>query len=309
MEAAVPTQRRRRRSVRLLPSIVTILALCAGLSAVKFGLDGKLGIALAMIGAAAVLDTLDGRLARMLDATTKMGAELDSLSDAISFGVAPALVLYVTLLSSNSVGWIVALLFAVSIVLRLARFNTLMDDDTRPDWAREYFVGVPAPAGALIAVVPVALYVQFGDGWWVGFYEVAAWTVFAAALCVSTIPTLAMKSVSVAPQAAAGLLVLVALAAAALVTYPIVLLLVLVALYLGHIPFAWHSQRWVAARPETWTHKPAERRAQRRADRRLPAIRRPAIPRPAIRGSARLRLRRPGAKQRQNGNRPPGAEF
>ncbi|MBF6193298.1 phosphatidylcholine/phosphatidylserine synthase [Nocardia implantans] len=309
MEAAVSTQRRRRRSVRLLPSIVTILALCAGLSAVKFGLDGKLGIALAMIGAAAVLDTLDGRLARMLDATTKMGAELDSLSDAISFGVAPALVLYVTLLSSNSVGWIVALLFAVSIVLRLARFNTLMDDDTRPDWAREYFVGVPAPAGALIAVVPVALYVQFGDGWWVGFYEVAAWTVFAAALCVSTIPTLAMKSVSVAPQAAAGLLVLVALAAAALVTYPIVLLLVLVALYLGHIPFAWHSQRWVAARPETWTHKPAERRAQRRADRRLPAIRRPAIPRPAIRGSARLRLRRPGAKQRQNGNRPPGAEF
>ncbi|MFI2281757.1 CDP-alcohol phosphatidyltransferase family protein [Nocardia beijingensis] len=309
MEAAVSTQRRRRRSVRLLPSIVTILALCAGLSAVKFGLDGKLGIALAMIGAAAVLDTLDGRLARMLDATTKMGAELDSLSDAISFGVAPALVLYVTLLSSNSVGWIVALLFAVSIVLRLARFNTLMDDDNRPDWAREYFVGVPAPAGALIAVVPVALYVQFGDGWWVGFYEVAAWTVFAAALCVSTIPTLAMKSVSVAPQAAAGLLVLVALAAAALVTYPIVLLLVLVALYLGHIPFAWHSQRWVAARPETWTHKPAERRAQRRADRRLPAIRRPAIPRPAIRGSARLRLRRPGAKQRQNGNRPPGAEY
>ncbi|MEU6830775.1 phosphatidylcholine/phosphatidylserine synthase [Nocardia beijingensis] len=309
MEAAVSTQRRRRRSVRLLPSIVTILALCAGLSAVKFGLDGKLGIALAMIGAAAVLDTLDGRLARMLDATTKMGAELDSLSDAISFGVAPALVLYVTLLSSNSVGWIVALLFAVSIVLRLARFNTLMDDDNRPDWAREYFVGVPAPAGALIAVVPVALYVQFGDGWWVGFYEVAAWTVFAAALCVSTIPTLAMKSVSVAPQAAAGLLVLVALAAAALVTYPIVLLLVLVVLYLGHIPFAWHSQRWVAARPETWTHKPAERRAQRRADRRLPAIRRPAIPRPAIRGSARLRLRRPGAKQRQNGSRPPGAEY
>ncbi|WP_051021407.1 CDP-alcohol phosphatidyltransferase family protein [Nocardia araoensis] len=314
MEAAVPTQRRRRRSIRLLPSIVTILALCAGLSAVKFGLDGKLGIALAMIGAAAVLDTLDGRLARMLDATTKMGAELDSLSDAISFGVAPALVLYVTLLSSNSVGWIVALLFAVSIVLRLARFNTLMDDDTRPDWAREYFVGVPAPAGALIAVVPVALYVQFGDGWWVGFYEVAAWTVFAAALCVSTIPTLAMKSVSVAPQAAAGLLVLVALAAAALVTYPIVLLLVLVALYLGHIPFAWHSQRWVAARPETWTHKPAERRAQRRADRRLtairrPAIPRPAIPRPAIRGSARLRLRRPGAKQRQNGDQPPRAEL
>lgn len=294
MEAALTAPKRRRRPIRLLPSIVTILALCAGLSAVKFGLDGKLDIALAMIGAAAVLDTLDGRLARMLDATSKMGAELDSLSDAISFGVAPALVLYVALLDRASAGWIVALVFAVSIVLRLARFNTLLDDDTRPEWSREYFVGVPAPAAALIAMVPIALYVQFGDGWWVGFYECAIWTVFAAALAVSTIPTLAMKSVSVAPQAAAGLLVLVALAAAALVTYPIVLLLVLVALYLGHIPFAWHSQRWVAARPETWQHKPAERRAQRRADRRRPDRRRPAIP-----SGARLRLRRPGGRQRR----------
>ncbi|MFC8382607.1 MULTISPECIES: CDP-alcohol phosphatidyltransferase family protein [unclassified Nocardia] len=288
IEQARTAPRKRPRSVRLLPSVVTILALCAGLSAVKFGLDGELGIALAMVGAAAVLDTLDGRLARMLDATSKMGAELDSLSDAISFGVAPALVIYVTLLDGNSAGWIVALLFAVSLVLRLARFNTLLDDDSRPNWAREYFVGVPAPAGALIALVPIALKVQFGDGWWDGFAFVAAWTVFAALLCVSTIPTLAMKSVSVAPQAAAGLLVLTALAAALLVTYPIVLLLILVALYLAHIPFAWRSARWVAARPETWQHKPAERRAQRRAQRRMPAIRRPAI-----RGSARLRLRRP----------------
>ncbi|GEM30035.1 phosphatidylcholine/phosphatidylserine synthase [Nocardia neocaledoniensis] len=281
-------RRKRPRSVRLLPSVVTILALCAGLSAVKFGLDGELEVALAMVGAAAVLDTLDGRLARMLDATSKMGAELDSLSDAISFGVAPALVLYVTLLDGNSAGWIVALLFAVSLVLRLARFNTLLDDDSRPNWAREYFTGVPAPAGALIALVPIALHVQFGDGWWTGFTFVAAWTIFAALLCVSTIPTLAMKSVSVAPQAAAGLLVLVALAAALLVTYPIVLLLILVGLYLVHIPFAWRSARWVAARPETWQHKPSERRAQRRAQRKMPQIRRPAI-----RGSARLRLRRP----------------
>ncbi|MFF0544640.1 CDP-alcohol phosphatidyltransferase family protein [Nocardia thailandica] len=271
--------------------MVTILALCSGLSAVKFGLDGELGMALAAVGAAAVFDTLDGRLARMLDATTKMGAELDSLSDAISFGVAPALVLYVTLLDDYSAGWIVALLFAVSLVLRLARFNTLLDDDTRPSWSREYFVGVPAPAGALIALVPIALQVQFGDGWWDSFGFVAAWTVFAALLCVSTIPTLAMKSVSVAPQAAAGLLVLVALAAALLVTYPIILLLILVALYLAHIPFAWRSARWVAARPETWQHKPAERRAQRRAQSRLPQIRRPAI-----RGSARLRLRSPRGK-------------
>lgn len=298
---------RRRRSIRLLPSIITILALCSGLSAVKFGLEGQWGVSLAMVGAAAVLDTLDGRLARLLSATTKIGAELDSLSDAISFGVAPALVLYVALLADDSgAGWIIALMFAVSIVLRLARFNTLMDNDSRPDWARDYFVGVPAPAGALIAMAPIALYQQLGDGWWANFYVVATWTICTAALCVSTIPTLALKSVSVAPQAAAGLLVLVALAGAALVTYPVVLLLVLIVLYLGHIPFAWYSQRWVAARPETWQHKPAERRAQRRADRRAdgriaglrrPALRRPDIRRPVLRGDSRLRLRRPGGKR------------
>ncbi|RMI34371.1 CDP-alcohol phosphatidyltransferase family protein [Nocardia stercoris] len=277
---------RRRRTVLLLPSVVTILALCAGLSAVKFALDNSLQLALAMIGAAAVFDTLDGRLARMLDATTKIGAELDSLSDAISFGVAPALVLYVTLLNQDSAGWIIALIYTVSLVLRLARFNTLMDDDSRPDWEREYFVGVPAPAAALIALLPIAVRAQFGVGWWSNVAVVSVWVVFAALLAVSTVPTLAMKSVSVRPQAAPILLVLVALAAAALITFPLILLMVLVVLYLLHIPYAWRQARWTAARPETWHHKPAERRAQRRASRRRPAV---------LTSSARLRLRRPGS--------------
>jgi CDP-diacylglycerol--serine O-phosphatidyltransferase len=281
--------------VRLLPSIVTIMALSAGLSAVKFSLDHQLDVALAMIGAAAVLDTLDGRLARLLAATTKIGGELDSLADAISFGVAPSLVLYTSLLHHGSVGWIVALIFTVCIVLRLARFNALMDDDSRPTWAREYFVGVPAPAGALIAMLPVAMYVQFGSGWWSSVGVVAAWTVLSSALVVSTLPTLTLKFVSVPPQAAAALLVLAGLMAAALVTFPLILLMVLVAAYLAHIPFAVRSQRWVAARPETWDHKPAERRAQRRAGRRLPEhtlsrLRRPRVPKI---DSARLRLRRP----------------
>ncbi|KAA0022379.1 phosphatidylcholine/phosphatidylserine synthase [Antrihabitans cavernicola] len=268
--------------------MITILALCSGLSAVKFALDGQLGLALAMVGAAAILDALDGRVARLLDATSKIGAELDSLSDAISFGVAPALVLYTTLLHGGSFGWIITLIYAVSIVLRLARFNTLLDDDNRPSFEREFFVGVPAPAGALVALLPVAMYEQWGDGWWDSTALVSAWMVFSALLIVSTVPTLALKSVSVPPQAAAGLLVLVALAAAALVTFPLLLLMVLVCLYLVHIPFAIRSQRWVAARPETWDRKPAERRAQRRAIRRSPNGRR--------RSSARLGLRRPSAR-------------
>lgn len=287
----VKQRRGRPHAVRLLPSILTILALCAGLSAVKFALDGELGIALAMIGAAAVLDSLDGRIARLLDATSKIGAELDSLADAISFGVAPALVLYVTLLDGSPFGWIIALVYAVSIVLRLARFNTLLDDDTRPSYEGEFFVGVPAPAGALVALAPIAAYVQWGDGWWSSYPFVVAWTVGSAALIVSRIPTLAMKTVSVPPHLAAGLLVLVALGAAALVTYPYILLLVLVAGYLFHIPFAVRSQRWVAARPETWDIKPAERRAiraRRRAVRRAPHANRRSV--------TRLGLRRPRAR-------------
>ncbi|MFE3260481.1 CDP-diacylglycerol--serine O-phosphatidyltransferase [Nocardia sp. NPDC059091] len=299
--APAPNGRRRNRTIRLLPSMVTILGLCSGLSAVKFGMEGKLGIALALVGAAAVFDMLDGRIARMLDATTKMGAELDSLSDAIAFGVTPALVLYVTFLHADSIGWILALMFAVCMVLRLARFNTLMDDDNRPDWQREYFTGVPAPAGALIVLTPIALSEQFGDGWWVSFPVVAVWTVLTALLCVSTLPTLAVKSVSVAPRTAPILLVLVALAAALLVTYPLILMMALVVLYLGHIPFAVHSARWVAARPETWNHKPAERRAQRKAQRRQRPLA-GRVPRVSV-STARLRLRRPGQRDRVS-NRP-----
>ncbi|WP_174565372.1 CDP-alcohol phosphatidyltransferase family protein [Rhodococcoides yunnanense] len=272
-------------AVRLLPSVVTILALCAGLSAVKFALDGELGVSLAMIGAAAILDALDGRIARLLDATSKIGAELDSLADSISFGVAPALVLYVTLLEGSSGGWIIVLIYAVSMVLRLARFNTLLDDDDTPTYAREYFTGVPAPAGALIVLAPIAAFEEWGDGWWASFYVVVGWTLFTAALAVSRVPTLALKTVSVPPRMAAALLILVALAAAALITYPLVLLMVLVAVYLVHIPFAVRSQRWVAARPYTWDAKPSERRAERRAIRRKPN----SNPRSA----ARLGLRRP----------------
>ncbi|AYA23697.1 CDP-diacylglycerol---serine O-phosphatidyltransferase [Rhodococcus rhodochrous J3] len=293
---AVATGRSRNRPnvVRLLPSVITILAFSAGLSAVKFALDGQLGTALGMIGAAAVLDSLDGRIARMLDATSKIGAELDSLSDAVAFGVAPALVLYVTMLDGSPFGWIVALLYAVSLVLRLARFNTLLEDDSVPAYAREYFVGVPAPAAALVALSPVAAYIQWGDGWWTSYGLVALWILGTAGLAVSRIPTFAMKSASVPARLAVVLLVLVAVAAAALVTYPFILMLVLVAVYLAHIPFAVRSRRWVAARPETWDIKPSERRALRARNRaqrpRRVAARRVAT---SARSQARLGLRRP----------------
>jgi CDP-diacylglycerol--serine O-phosphatidyltransferase len=251
--------------VRLLPNAITVLAMSAGLSAVQFMLSGNPGLAVAAIAVAAALDALDGRIARLLDATSKMGAELDSLSDAISFGVAPALVLYVWKFDGNRIGWVFALVFAVCIVLRLARFNTLLDDTEQPPYAKEFFVGVPSPAGGLLALFPVILTVQFGDGWWSAQPVVMVWTVAVAALLISRIPTLSVKTIRVPAAAVAPLLVLVGLLAAAVITYPMIALAAALLAYLAHLPYAMRRYRWLARHPEAWDVPPRERRAIRRA--------------------------------------------
>lgn len=253
--------------VRLLPNAITVLAMCAGLSAVQFALIGMWGAAIGSIAAAAVFDGLDGRIARLLDATSKMGAELDSLADAISFGVAPALVIYVWSLDeppSGRLGWVVALIFAVCMVLRLARFNTLLDVE-QPPYAKEFFVGVPAPAGGLLLLLPLIMEEQIGEGWWTSVPAVMVWTVAIALLLVSRIPTLSVKSIRVPPRAVAPLLVLVALLAAAIITYPLVALLAAMFVYLGHLPYAVRRYRWLAKHPEAWDVPAADRRAIRRA--------------------------------------------
>ncbi|MPZ86177.1 MAG: CDP-diacylglycerol--serine O-phosphatidyltransferase [Actinophytocola sp.] len=256
----------RSPGVRVLPNAITVLAMCAGLSAVQFALSGNFAAAIAAIAVAAVLDSLDGRIARLLDATSKMGAELDSLADAISFGVAPALVLYVWRFEGNRLGWVVALVFAVCIILRLARFNTLLDDTEQPLYAKEFFVGVPAPAGGLLLLLPLILRVQIGrDGWWSTGPVVAVWTVAIAALLISRIPTLSLKTIRVPARAVAPLLVLVGLLAAAVITYPWVALASALIIYLLHIPYAVRRSHWLANHPEAWDVPPRERRAIRRA--------------------------------------------
>lgn len=256
----------RSPGVRVLPNAITVLAMCAGLSAVQFALGGNFAAAIAAIAVAAVLDSLDGRIARLLDATSKMGAELDSLADAISFGVAPALVLYVWRFEGNRLGWVIALVFAVCIILRLARFNTLLDDTEQPLYAKEFFVGVPAPAGGLLLLLPLILRVQTGrDGWWSAGPVVAVWTVAIAALLISRIPTLSLKTIRVPARAVAPLLVLVGLLAAAVITYPWVALASALVVYLLHIPYAVRRSHWLANHPEAWDVPPRERRAIRRA--------------------------------------------
>lgn len=256
--------------VRLLPNAITVLAMCAGLSAVQFTLSGNLAAAIGSIAVAAVLDALDGRIARLLDATSKMGAELDSLADAISFGVAPALVLYIWKFDGNRVGWVIALVFAVCIILRLARFNTLLDDTEQPPYAKEFFVGVPAPAGGLLALLPLILTIQIGhDGWWSAEPVVMVWTVAIGALLISRIPTLSVKTFRVPARAVAPLLVLVGLLAAAVVTYPMIALAAFLVLYLLHVPYAVRRNHWLAGHPEVWDVPPRERRAIRRAHGRM----------------------------------------
>ncbi|PXY37139.1 CDP-diacylglycerol--serine O-phosphatidyltransferase [Prauserella sp. PE36] len=278
--------------VRLLPNAITVLALCAGLSSVQFALVGNYVLAIGAIGVAAVLDSLDGRIARLLDATSKMGAELDSLSDAISFGVAPALVLYVWLPESSRFGWVAALIFAVCMVLRLARFNTLLDDTEQPPYASEFFVGVPAPAGGLLALMPVILTLEFGESWWSSEGVVWLWTVAVAGLLISRIPTLSLKKLRAPAKAVAPLLVGVGLLAAAIIQYPLIALASALLLYLAHIPYSVRRYHWLANHPEAWDVPPRERRAIRRArsQRRL-GLRRPRFRRVA--GAARRAVMRP----------------
>jgi CDP-diacylglycerol--serine O-phosphatidyltransferase len=276
------------RGLRILPSATTVLAICAGLTSIKFALDGRAHIALALIGAAAILDGIDGGIARALHAQSPMGAEIDSLADAVNFGVAPALVVYITLLPTSPVGWIFVLLYAVCIVLRLARFNTLLDDDTRPAYTRQYFVGMPAPCGAVGVIGPLAAMLQFGHGWWTSPVFLCAWLAANSLLLVSRVPTLALKAISVPANAAPILLVLVAAVAAGLLLFPYILVLLIIAGYLLIIPFTIRSQRWAAAHPEAWDHKPGQRRAARRAARNAGN--------PGRRSTARLGLRKPGGR-------------
>lgn len=284
--------------LHILPSSMTVLAICAGLTSIKFALDDQLHLAIALIAAAAILDGLDGRVARILDAESRMGAEIDSLADAVDFGVAPAIVVYVALLSTQPAGWIVVLLYAVCVVLRLARFNALLDDATLPAYTKDFFVGMPAPAGAITLMGLLAAKLQFGDGWWTSQWFTCAWVVGTSMLLVSRIPMRKMHAVSVPPHLAAVLLAGVVLVAGAALLFPYVLVLVVIALYLATIPFSVRSQRWVAAHPEVWDDAPKERWAARRAIRRAQPGRRPGvrrgIGRPGGKSMARLRLRKPG---------------
>ncbi len=241
--------RRRFRTIpvrTLLPNVITLLALCAGLTAIRLAIEQKFELALAAVVFAAMLDGIDGRVARMLKGTSRFGAELDSLADFVNFGVAPALILYMWGLNEfKSVGWIAALVFALCAALRLARFNVMADDPNRPAWAGNFFVGIPAPAGAMTVLLP--LYAQFlGVPHYLLLMPFAfLYTIFIALLMVSRLPVFSGKRVGkrVPPEMVVPVFVVVAAFFALLVSYPWEVLTAGTLLYLACLPFGWHSYR------------------------------------------------------------------
>ncbi|PBB19711.1 MULTISPECIES: CDP-alcohol phosphatidyltransferase family protein [unclassified Mesorhizobium] len=225
----------------VLPNLVTVLAICAGLSGIRFAFENRFEIAVVMVLLAAFLDGIDGRLARMLKATSKFGAQMDSLADIVNFGVAPALVLYAFLLDrAGSPGWIAALLFTIACGMRLARFNVLADDAEQPAWQTEYFVGVPAPAGAVLVMLPLYLYfLRLGlEPSRPAAFVATGFTVLVAFLLVSRLPVYSGKSVKVPGDRVLPVILGVVLYILLLMTYPWYTLTASVAGYLLFLPLS-----------------------------------------------------------------------
>lgn len=237
-------RRRRFRAIPvrvLAPNLVTLLSLCAGLTAIRLAIEGRLEWALGAIVFAAILDGVDGRLARLLKGQSKFGAELDSLADFVNFGVVPALILYFWGLNElRGAGWIACLVFAICTCLRLARFNVMLDDPNKPIWAGNFFTGVPAPAGAIIVLLPIYLNLLGSPKLSVLAF---LYVLFVAFLLVSTLPVFSGKRIGkrVPPEMVLPIFVAIVLFVALLVSYPWEVLTVGTVLYLAALPLGWFS--------------------------------------------------------------------
>lgn len=246
------TKRRRRRPLfrharvpvrMLVPNFITLLGLCAGLTSIRMGIEHRYDLALAAIVFAAALDGIDGRIARALKASSRFGAELDSLADFVNFGVAPAfLVFNWGIKDLSSIGWICVMIFAVCSGLRLARFNAALDDE-KPKWQSNYFVGMPTPAAAIVVMLPVYLS-HMGADWLLTplmLKFVMLYVLFIAFMMVSTIPTYSGKLLGerVGREWVLPLFVLAAAFVATLFSYPYETLALSTLVYLALIPVSW----------------------------------------------------------------------
>lgn len=258
-----PDSRRRKRAFRgvplrmLAPNMLTLLALCAGLTSIRMSIEARYDLAIAAIIFAALLDGIDGRVARLLKSSSRFGAELDSLADFLNFGVAPAILLHVWALDAlGSVGWIGALVYAMCVALRLARFNVQLDGPARPAWTAAYFVGVPAPAGALVVLLPVYLHLVGVPRLVETAPVVLGYQLAIAFLMVSRLPSFSGKTVGerIPREYVLPVFVAVVIVVALLISFPWEVMAAATLAYLGSLPLAYGSHQRLlrehAAKPE-----------------------------------------------------------
>lgn len=233
---------------RLIPNALTLLALCAGMTAIRLALLGRWEFAIAAVVVAMILDALDGRIARLMGATSEFGAQLDSLADVINFGVTPALLVYIWALSNTGgLGWALALVFVMACALRLARFNSALSTSDPPPWASRFFTGVPAPAGAGLVLLPITLSFEL-DSEILGSAAVNGVTlIIVSALMVSSIPTFSAKRIKLSHNYVGLALIAVGAFAAFLVSTPWVTLSLAGLAYIVSIPIAARAFRRLQA--------------------------------------------------------------
>jgi len=241
----------------LAPNAVTALALCSGLTGIRFAIGGEWERAVLMVLLAGVLDGIDGRVARMLRGESRFGAELDSLSDAISFGVSPALIMYLwALLNEPRVGWIVSLIYAVFTALRLARFNARIDVVDQPHKSAGFLTGIPAPAGAGLAMLPLYAWIWSGEAIFRSPWIVAPWVAFVAFLMVSSLATFSWSSLKLRRNIRFEAIVALVVVAAALVSAPWQTLTVVCVAYLATLPFSIRSYSRIKRQREAAAARP-----------------------------------------------------
>ncbi len=272
----LPRRRRRRRRIRvrampgwsvnrLIPNILTLMALCAGLTAIRLAVAERFEASVTAIIIAGVLDGLDGRIARLLKGMTSFGAQLDSLSDFVSFGVAPAVLLYLwTMGAIQSIGWAIVLLFAVCSALRLARFNTQIGADL-PPYAYNYFTGVPAPAAAALVLMPMMASFEFDIAFFRSPILNGAVLAAVAALMVSRVPTFSLKRFHVSKELVLPTFLAIGLAAAFLTTEPWATLLAGGAVYIVSLPVGFLRYRRLRRAAEA-LRNPAQETAAPQSD-------------------------------------------
>jgi CDP-diacylglycerol--serine O-phosphatidyltransferase len=229
----------------ILPNVVTLFAFMAGLTSIKFALSGKWELAVAAILAAGIFDGLDGTVARLLKSTSRFGAELDSLSDVVAFGVAPAVILYLYILQDlDRLGWAVSLVYAIAMALRLARFNARMDEENEPIKSLGFLTGVPAPMGAGLLLVPMMVEFAFGDRILQSVsIVVAGYSVVVALLMVSTIPTMSLKALRVSREWFVPALLIIAMVIAGLFAHTWLVLIGIAVGYLVTLPLTFLAYR------------------------------------------------------------------